>query len=325
MGGTWSRDGTIVFAPDFYAPLHSVSASGGTSNPLRKLDEAHREISHRWPVFLPDGRHYLFRVVSPVTHRSGIYVGSLTSETPQFLFNASSNTVYVSPGFLLYLREGTLMAQRFDPETLEIIGQAVPVVDQVDYDPGFSRGAFSVSQEGSLVYSQNSRESRHLAWYDRQGNRVVTVGDKDYYEHFSISPDGTKVALDRRATHSKTTDIWVIDLDLKTTSRFTFDNDVDSFPIWSPDGARIVFSSDRKGSLDLFQKPVAGDHEEELLLSCEAEVRPLDWSSDNRYVLYERTSVDTRSDLWVLPLFGERWRIEGDRLALLEIMLTVLW
>jgi len=305
MGATWNGDGIIVLSPGFFESLHAVPAAGGPAKRIVSLDQARGDISHRWPFFLPDGDHYLVRVVCSNAENSGLYLGSLSSDKLNFLLKNDSNTIYAPPGYLLYLSKGTLMARAFDPESLRMNAQASPVLDQVAFDPGFSRGVFSTSNDGMLVYSQVSRKKRQLYWYDRSGKRLTPMAPPDFFENFKISPDGTKVVLDRRESYAVTSDLWLTDLPLGTTRRFTFNSDVDSFPIWSSDGSRIFFSNDSKGSLDILEKLLAPSGKERQVLGLETEVRPLDCSADGKFLLYEQTSTENRSDLWIQPLIGD--------------------
>jgi Tol biopolymer transport system component len=304
MGATWNSDGVIVLAPGFFEPLHAVPAAGGQAKRIVNLDQARGEISHRWPFFLPDGEHYLVRVVSSNAENSGIYLGSLQAKTLEFLLESGSNAVYSEPGYLLYLSKGTLLVRAFDPESLVMNVQASPILDRVAFDAGFSRGVFSASNDGVLVYSQMSRKRRQLCWYDRSGTKLESLAPPDFFENFKLSPDGTKMILDRRESYAVASDLWLTDLSLGTTRRFTFNSDVDSFPIWTSDGAGIIFSNNRRGSLDVFEKPLAMGAEEKLIRASETEVRPMDCSDDGRFLLYEETSTENRSDLWIQPLTG---------------------
>lgn len=305
MGGTWNENGTIVFAPDFYGPLHVVEAAGGVSKPLLELNVERTEISHRWPWFLPDGEHFLVRVVSSERDQGGIYIGSIDDSDLTKLMSEGSNTVFAPPNTLMYVSRGTLMVRGFNPDTFELSGEAVPLADNVSFDPGFSRAAFSVSETGVLAYCQRSRPKRQLAWYDRQGRRLENLGAPDFFEHSSIAPNGKLLALDHRESESRDSDIWIVDLEMGSMTRFTLTPAVDSFPIWSPDNRELFFSSDQDGSLNIYRKAVSNDSPEELVLSMEEEIRPLSFTRDRRFLLFELTSTTTRSDLWILPTDGK--------------------
>lgn len=306
MGASWNKEGLIVFAPGFFSPLHAVPAAGGQAEAILDLDAVRGDISHRWPFFLPDGEHYLLRVVSSNAENSGLYLGSITSRELSLLLKSDSNAIFAPPGYLLYLSRGTLMSRRFDPRDFKMDAQAAPVLDHVAFDAGFSRGAFSASEDGVLAYSQTSRKRRQLSWYDRSGQRLGTLAPPDFFENFEISPDGKKIVLDRRDSNATTSDLWLHDLVLGNIRRLTFDSGVDSFPVWSPDGSSVFFSNDRRGSLDIFQKPLAAGGEERLILGLESEIRPMSCSPDARFLLYEQTSTANRSDLWVKPLIGDQ-------------------
>lgn len=305
MGGTWNEEGMILFAPDFYSPLHIVPAAGGLAQPILELSVERSEISHRWPWFLPDGEHFLVRVVSSERNRGGIYIGSLSDPDLTKLMEEASNTVFAPPSSLMYVNRGTLMVRGFDPVTFELSEEAVPLADNVSFDPGFSRAAFSVSETGVLAYCQRSRPKRQLAWYDRQGRRLENLGEPDFFEHFSIAPNGRLLALDQRESESRDSDIWIVDLEMGSMTRFTLTPAVDSFPVWSPDNREVFFSSDQGGSLDIYSKAVSNDKPEEKVLAMEDEIRPLSFTRDRRFLLFELTSTSTRSDLWILPTDGK--------------------
>jgi serine/threonine protein kinase/Tol biopolymer transport system component len=301
-GGTWNRDGVIVFGPNPGTPLYRVPASGGEPVAITRLDPLH-QLAHAFPQFLPDGRHLLFTALGS---DQGIYLASLDSAETRRLIVADT-AVYAPPGHLLFRRQGTLFVQNFDPARGELAGDPVPVADSVAVDPAFNIGGFSVSETGMLAYRTSGGSSRRrLAWFDRTGKEVGTLGAADENDLIApeLSPDARRVAVDR--TVQGNTDVWLIDAARGVPSRFTFDPAFDGWPIWSPDGSRIVFGSGRKASFDLYQKPSNGAGNEELLLESSLAKAPSDWSPNGRFLLYTQLDPKTGADLWVLPLFGER-------------------
>jgi serine/threonine protein kinase/Tol biopolymer transport system component len=301
-GGTWNRDGVIVFAPDLSSALYRISAAGGESAPLTTLDQA-SESSHRWPRFLPDGRHFLY--LSRQGDRTGIYLGSLDSKGTRRILDTAFNAVYAPPGYLLFVREGALMAQPFDPGKLELTGEPFSVAGQVGLDTRNSSSLFTVSDNGVLVYEGSSEiANSQPAWYDRAGKQISTVGPPGSYLSIGLSPEENSVAVER--AEKGNFDIWLIDTARNTPTRFTFDPVWNRGPIWSPDASRIVFSSIRPILSDLYVKPASGSTNEQLLLKTGQSKMPTDWSSDGKLILYTESNSKGKIDIWVLPLDGDR-------------------
>jgi len=309
-GGSWGPDGTIIFTPTAGDPLYRVSSAGGTPVPLTKLDSTHQERSHRWPHFLPDGNRFLYFARASFggveREEDELVAGSLDGKTEKRIIAAKGNVEF-SNGNLLYLRENTIMAQPFDEKKLEITGDPVPLAEPVEYDLNYNRAVFSSSRNGLLVYQQsNTQNGWKLEWYDRSGKPLGTIGDPAQYGYGFISPDGKKIAYDIYDPQSRNRDVWIYDLTRQIKTRFTFDPSVDELAVWSPDGGRIIFHSDRKGHYDLFQKTTSGAGGEEILLESPDPKFPLDWSSDGKFFLYSNTDPKTKSDLWILPLTGDK-------------------
>ena len=267
---------------------------------VTKLD---RQTSHRFPYFLPDGRQFLF-YAQGTPETAGIYLGSLDSAETRRLTAADTAGVYLSSGWLLWVRAGTLVAQRLDLERKALTGDPVTLADPVAFDATSAASAVSVSAAGLVAYRAGGANRRQLAWFDRSGKALGTMGapDENSLTAPRVSPDGRRVAVYR--TVQGNTDIWL--LDGTRTSRFTFDAALDRFPIWSPDGSRIVFDSNRKGHRDLYQKPSSGAGTEELLVESPQDKVATDWSADGRFILYHSIDPQTGRDLWVLPLEGDR-------------------
>jgi Tol biopolymer transport system component len=301
-GGAWNRDGVILFAPDYNGPLYRVSASGGSPAPFTTLDASREETLHRWPYFLPDGQHFLYVVRSSNPEHTGIYLGSLASGERKKLVSAFSSVAYVPP-HLLYVRGTTLMAQPFDGSRLELSGEPFPVVEGVGSFEGVGKASFSVSENGVLAHNAGVMEEARSLWFDREGNQLGSVEAPPE----SLSPDERKLAITRFDPQTGSSDIWVVDLSQGTTSRFTSNPAHEISPIWSPDGTRIVFSSNRLagGGIDLVLKASTGG-EEELLLRTGATNLATDWSVDGVFILYQALDPGTNPDIWALPLGGDR-------------------
>jgi Tol biopolymer transport system component len=301
--GTWNREGTIVFTPRTILPIHRVSASGGQSIPVTVLNESRQETGHTYPSFLPDGRHFLYLAQSRNPENDAVFVGSLDSTETKFLLQTDSGAVYTTPGYLLFLRRGTLTAQAFNADRLELSGEPFPVAEVTGTDYGQGSPAFSASESGVLAYRSTGRDLQ-LAWLDREGKQVGTVGPPGEYLNVALSPDERRVVIDRNDATLLTHDLWLYDLARGTASRLTFGPVDESDAVWSPDGEEIVFGSNG-ASHGLYRKAASGVGEEERLVETSDTTYPRDWSADGRYLLYENPG-GTSADLWVLPLFGDR-------------------
>src|ERR1017187_3844372 len=309
-GGTWNQDGTIVFSPFFSTPLFRVSSSGGTATPVTSLDHSKNDSTHRWPYFLPDGRHFLYLAGNPFTASdsptNSIIVGSLDSNEAKFLFHSHSNAIFAS-GHILFLRGNTLMAQPFDAKRLELTGDALPLADQVEDVITRVQGVFSSSENGVLAYSQvGAAGSRQLLWFDRNGKQVGAVPGADSYSDPHISPDGKQLAF---SLESPGSDIWLYDITRGVKTRFTFRSDSSSgnlSPIWSPDRRYIAYTSIRNGGFGIYQKAADGSGREMLLVEPTSEqTYPMDWSPDGKFILYVKWGP-SGPHIWVLPLQGDR-------------------
>ena len=314
-GGSWNQDGVILFAPGVGTGIFRVAATGGNAIPVTELDLASGENAHRSPAFLPDGRHFLYTARNNEAEKNAVYVADLKSKERRTILAASSNAVYALPGFLLFVRERTLMAQPFDAAGAQTKGEAVPVADLIRYDGLNLVGRFSVSHNGVLTYTSSATAigpsglawgSVQLTWFDRTGNVVGTIGTPGISTIPAISPDGHTVAFDRVEAQSGSMNIWLHDLARGTESRFTFNAPLNQIPVWSPDGTHIAFSSALSGKpLALVQRAIGGTAQDEILDS-ERSLRPSDWSRDGRYIIGAVMDPKTKLDIWVLPLFGDR-------------------
>ena len=303
FGGTWNRDDVIVFGRG-NDRLYRVSASGGEPSPVTELDRSLHS-GHVWPQFFPDGRRFLFFAGRPGGDDNGIYVGSLDSTEVQRVMAAEYMARYAPPGYLLYAREGTLMAQPFDADAVQLTGDPVRLVDQVSTNPVFRLAAFSVSENGELAYRGGGREGvTQLVWFDRSGELLGEASQPGLYNNPALSRDETRVAVERREITNAAPDVWILDLTRGgTPSRFTFDPEADRWPTWSPDGRQIAFGSDREGGVSqIYRKNASGTGEAELLLESEASKYPMEWSEDGAWLSFFDQDSQGNFDLWVLPL-----------------------
>jgi eukaryotic-like serine/threonine-protein kinase len=303
-GGSWNREGVIIFAPDGTSPLSRLSASGGERTQLTTLDESRQEISHRWPFFLPDGRHFLFVARSRQIENTAIYVGSLDSKETKRVLNADSSMAYAPQGYLLFAREGTLMGQPFDVDKLRVTGEEIWVAGQISWALSALAG-FSVSENGVLAYLTGNPATQ-LTWFDRSGTELRTVGLPAAYIALRLSPDEMRVAVARTDPLAVAPDISLIELARGVASKLTSEPSIDDFPVWSPDGSQIAFSSNREGAMNLYRKLSNGAGKEEGLIKSNQGEHMQDWSPDGRFLLYRTFGVKTKSDIWVLPMFGDR-------------------
>ncbi len=314
-GGTWNRQGVILFSPSPVGAILRVSDSGGTPVPATKALE-NPVIGDRSPIFLPDGVHFLYSGASDKPGSGGVFVGSLDGAAAVRLLPDSSNALYAPPaapgaaGYLLFRRENTLMAQPFDPMRLKTMGDVFPIAEQVGWSGNTAFGAFSVSENGALVYrSGDAASDRELVWMDRAGKRLGAIGKPGAFGSFAVSPDEKILAVTNPSLGSQS-DIWLEDVGRGVLSRFTFRSGRTRSPVWSPDGTRLIFEfvplSSSGYSAAIYQKPAGGNGQEELLVHSGLNGVPDDWSPDGKWIVYEQTGQKTANDLWLLPLSGDR-------------------
>jgi serine/threonine protein kinase len=307
-GATWNRDNAIIFAPTANGPLFRVSAtSGGVMMPVTELNTSRQETAHKHPWFLPDGIHFLYLVLSPRPEYSGIYVGSLNSKETKRLVASTTSAGFVPPDRLLFMRENTLMAQRFNTSDLKLEGEPMRVAEDVGTIGGTGNlSGFAVSENGRLAYrpGRNATETS-LSWIDRSGKILQTIGTMANYENPRLSPDGKRLAVFKREGAGG--DIWIFDLERPgNPSRFTFDAAEDNYPLWTPDGSRIIFASNRDGGIfNLYWKSATGTGDDELLFKSRNNKMPTDVSFDGTMLLYDEQDPKTNNDLWLLSLSKE--------------------
>jgi len=313
LGGAWSRDGVIVFGSTNHG-LMGVSESGGVATPITALDPARQETLHviGSASFLPDGRHFIYYRSSRVAENRGVYLASLDAKPGQqqsipLAVSVASGLYVASPdptqGYVLFRREGALLAQQFDNRRLQLEGEAVQLAGDL---PEAGPPPFSASETGVLAYRAFGYPPSRLTWVDRDGRTVGTVGELRQHYSIALSPDGTRAAVSEStaSTASENLDIWVHQFASGTRERLTSDPGNDVTPVWSPDGSRIVFSSQRGGVFDLYDKASNGVGNEGVLFKSDEGKYAYDWSPDGRFLLY---GVGTAGhfDLWYLPLVGD--------------------
>jgi len=304
QSGTWSRDGVIVFKGG-QGGLHRISAAGGSTMPVTRHDLSRGETDHSWPQFLPDGKHFLFQARSTQPkYDKVVYVGSIESTDRVALFTADSHAVHAPPGYLLFMRSNTLVAQPFDADSLRTTGEPVPVAEHIEINTDTRRGAFSVSPAGVLAYRPIAETK--LMWVDRSGRPLSTLGTPGHYRNAALSPDEQRVAVARIDNATGAPDIWVIDLARDAMSRVTSHPSLDDMPLWSRDGQHIVYKASRGGRNSLYRTPANGTGNDELLLT--ASTMPMDLSNDDNDLIYGAldSGLPFHYDLWRLALSGDR-------------------
>lgn len=316
-GGTWNREGVILFTVLGVPQILRVSASGGTPEVVLHADPGQTDLHE--PFFLPDGRRFLYLAISSgKKNAGGIYVGSLDGRLRQRVLDHDSNAIFVAGaandrhrGYLLFGREGGLMALAFDSEGLHTSGEAQPIAARLGTVQGanlsYRSRNFTASDNGLLIYDPHvDRQRSQLLWVDRHGTPLHVLAQLDDVGVPVLSPDESRIVVARKDLATNNNDLWLTDPLGDNPVKFTFDPGSDLLGLWSPDGQRIVWTSTRNGSFDLYEKEVSSQGTDTPLLRSEEPKFPLDWSRDGRFLLYRQISPQTNHDIFVLPTSGER-------------------
>ena len=302
-GVSWSRDGDLLVSPTFTGGLFRLPASGGAMIPITTLDTSLQESSHRWPWFLPDQQHFLYVVLAADRQKCGIFVGSL--KDPRFkkrLLNDFSRVEYAPPGYLVYVRGKTLLAQQFDAKRLELKGDAFSLGEKPGYDGYSAYGAFSSSSEGVLAFGKLDEAQKEIVWHDRAGKELGSMGQYADYREPDLSPDEKKLVIEKKDPDTDNNDLWIVELARGTFSRFTFESSNEVSSIWTPDGKRVVYCSNPDGLINIYQRDVAGAAGQQLLVNTPDPKYPDDISPDGRYLLYDEFTNTSKADIWYLDL-----------------------
>ncbi len=313
-GGTWSRDGFIYFAPDTTVPLSRVSENGGAVEPVTQLDDVRNERTHRWPEALPDGSAVLFTSddIASTEYYDDARIEAVRPATGErkVLIEGSSQARYAPSGHLVFARGGALFAVRFDARSLVTSGSPVQVAQGVATDVGSGAVEFSLSENGGAVWVPGGTSvSYELVWVDREGAETSAAIPPAPYNELALSPEGGRVAL--TGGQGGVADLWVADLERRALTRLTF-GEFASSPVWSPDGARIVYGTRLQGAgrantWQIAWKPADGSREAEVLVEGERPHQPTGFSPDGRTLIYDAMDTQAlRRDLWALPLDGPR-------------------
>jgi Tol biopolymer transport system component len=313
-GGTWSREGVIVYSPRLSSPLWKVAATGGEPVPATILDAGRGDARHNFPQFLPDGRHFIFFVHSTDPQRSGPYIGSLDDPVriqaiPQLRGNAFQ-AVYApsansQAGHLIYIRDRSLVAQPFNNRTLRLEGEPQLILSRDSFSLASSPGFLNLtaSTTGTLLDGGSQRVYNELVWRKRDGRLIDVVGEEGDYATPGISPDASRLAVTKADPIFGNYDIWIDNFKQKLFSRLTFQRGINFYPVWTPDGRSIIYTSDSAGRPSLFRKSVAGTGEsEQLLKNPGGNEYGYDISADGKFLLFAQI-LEGGGDIWVLPLY----------------------
>jgi eukaryotic-like serine/threonine-protein kinase len=324
-GGAWNAEGTILYSPNVFNGIFRLPASGGAPVEITKLDPSRSESSHRWPVFLPDGRHFLYLAdnFSGQFEKNAIFLGSLDAPERRLIVNASSNAAYANPGYLVFMRENALVAQRFDSRTFVLSGEPRTISNEVQFLPQTDIALFAVAGNGTLVAQTGKGAARsQLTWFDRNGKPEGTVGPPGVSANPSLSPDGRRMALDQTEADGRRTGIWIHELTTDAMTRFTFDPSLNQAPVWSPDGKVVAFTTNRHTFQRLYQKNADGSGSEEEIVDLPGaragQQICWDWSRDGKYLLAAKSG-----ELWYVslqdrqskPLLQAKWIVRNARFS----------
>jgi Tol biopolymer transport system component len=306
-GATWSDDGTIVFAPFAEGPLFRVSAAGGSPVAVTALDSTRLETSHRYPTFLPDGRHFLFTAVPPRQGRYTILVGSVDGMKPKKVLEADGGAIFAAPGWLLYPRGTRLVAQRFDARTLKLEGGELALSDTPEFGYTYGLPGVSASRSGALAYIPWIPPSNELVWCGLDGRSLGNVPvAPGPYEFVVPSPDGLLFVADRKVTQNRS-EVWRLDGVRGIATRLRDLPGSNGTALWSPDGRFVMYWSDRNGPAAFYAMDASGAGPEELVYQSPSAVANLvAWPASHDGVLFQQVDPVTGSDLWWLPLHGDR-------------------
>jgi eukaryotic-like serine/threonine-protein kinase len=308
-GGAWSPDGKILYAPNPSLGLFSISDGGGSSQQVTPDDPNLHLPGRRWPQFLPDGKHFLCFARSDVVSQSGVFVGSLDGSPLKLVFHSDSDAVYAPPGYLLFVQQGVLMAQKFDTKSFTLSGQALPLATHVEVNSIIYRAIVTASDTGLLVYAtgEGGSGSMELRWMDRTGKILGRIGDPAEYTDPRVSNDGQKVAVSIDSGEGGN-NLWVLDTQHGTRSRITFGAGTNGAAEWSPDDKTLIFSSNRGGAYQIYEQPADGSGEPRRLTNSPNNEFSASWSRDGRYIAYVEVSPQSHTfpEIRLYPNFGDR-------------------
>ena len=310
-GATWSSSNVIVFAPNWSGPLQRIAGTGGTPEPVTKLDEGRKQYGHRFPTFLPDGDHFLYAALPGRDGKFDIFVGSLSGGSTTLVGSMEGAPVYAPPGFLLYVRQGRLAAQAFDARTLKTTGEPTSLDDEPTsiLDPAFSYTAgtsASVSSTGTLAYFSTPSTNTRAVWVDAAGRIAGSLNlPTGHYDTVTISPDGSRAIFVRSLSPSESS-LWLVDLARGGVAALSSGRGRNDVPVWSPDGSRVVFASDREGAQEIYIKNVLDASPEVPLYRNGTPFKnPSSWSRDGKWIALTQLDPDSQQNIWLLAASGQ--------------------
>ena len=298
-GGTWSRDDVIVYVPFPEQPPHRVAAAGGATTPLPV-----QKGTLRWmPSFLPDGRHYLFLAFGRGRLKDGIFVGSLDTPDVEHLVGSNTSASYIDSGHLVFRREASLVAQRFNVSSRQLEGTPVVLADSVAFNPITQQAMASASANGVLAYVATGR-LWHLTWFDRNGRLLAQAGTIGGYNSLCLSADGSRVVYDLADPKTGNVDLWAMELSTATSTRLTFDDASDFYAACSSRTNDVIFASPRTSTPNLYKLALSAPGEETFLGDVPLPMLPSHWSHDGGRLVFSALSPTTDFDVWVIPATG---------------------
>ncbi len=312
-GGSWGVQNTIIFTPNTQEPIYMIPADGGTPRAVTRIDEA-VHTTHRWPRFLSDGKRFIFLAENhnlSVSDRNGLFLGSIDGGENRFLMSSTADAV-VANGYMLFLRQRTLFAQRFNERSGKLEGEPAPLADSVAYEPGTWRGLFDSSLQGTLIYAPSGgHEGSELVWYDLDGKKAQVIGQSVRYDTPKLSPDRKKLAV---TIGDPSPLLYIQELGRGMPTRINFEGFVNTAAAWSPDGTKLAYASTTSSKYVLYVKDLTGTGEQRALYESKNRLSVSDWTRDGRYLLVDEGNIGKRA-VMLLPLDGTPPKplVTGDR------------
>ena len=300
-GGSWGRDGTIIFSGQASTGIFQIPAAGGSPKPATSVDKSADEITHRWPSFLPDGRHFIYYAYAATRGQIGLYLGELGSTRKERILTGGRRGA-AAPGHLFLTREGTLFTQKFDEKRLKPVGDAVPIAERVWFsNEYFGHSSISASQNGTVAF-RDGRPEKQLTWFDRTGKQLGVTGPARLFEQPALAPDETRVSVDGTSPETGHGTIWAVDLASGALSPLTPDEADANDSVWSPDGKSVAYRANRGGETEVRIRELASGREI-VVMRSDGLPSPVQWSPDGSFLIYGQGTDRLR--LWTVPVTGE--------------------
>ena len=303
-GATWSKEGTIVFAPAGDSALFSVPDSGGT--PVQVTSPEKPGQSHRHPQFLPDGKHVLYFSGAPGVSNTGLYVVNIDDKKSELITASQARAQYVDPGYLLYVKERSLLAQPFSASSLKLSGRPVPIAQQVHFGSIRWVSNYAASADTLLYESEEGGGLWQLTWFDVNGKELGKVGEPRELTGIAVSPDSTRAAAVIAEQNGSKTSLWMYDLSRGLANRFNFDNGDADDPVWSPDSRQLAYSFNSPAGWKILTRTADGTGSPLELLSSDSTVHPVAWSPDGKFIAYNTINTSNKkTEVWMVAVSGD--------------------